>query len=138
MDRSLAAVAEKLAYEFGELRNSAVISVLSACVDEYPYDGPHFIEQAARARLMRLGRPQSGWPTIPARDSLDVSLHDSELADELELTARLMVATNESEHALGQEEVDRILGLSLCLPAIPRQAFPVQAKPRYQQLHGLA
>lgn len=55
MDLALAAVAEQLAGEFTDLRISAVVRVLTACVEEYPHDGPHFIEQAARAQLMRLG-----------------------------------------------------------------------------------
>ncbi len=42
--------------------------------------------------------------------NLDVSLHDGDLADELELTARLMVAANESDAPLSTAEVDRLLG----------------------------
>lgn len=44
-------------------------------------------------------------------DSLDVSLHDSELREEVELMALLMVAANESNRPLTQTEVDEILGV---------------------------
>lgn len=111
MDLGLAAVAESLAHEFGELRSSTVIRVVTDCVDEYPCCGPHFIEQAARARLTLAIPAQTRRTMHPARDSLDVSLHDSELADEVELTAVLMVAANESPSALAQEEIDEILGV---------------------------
>ena len=119
MDLALAAVAETLAYEFGHLQGSAVVRVLTDCADDFPYDGPHFIEQAARARLSRLEQPQAGWYSVPVRCSLDVSLHDDDLADEVELTARLMVAANEVEHALAQEEVDAILGVQSLLLTSP-------------------
>ncbi|MDX5450195.1 MAG: hypothetical protein LPK36_04155 [Actinomycetes bacterium] len=54
MELALAAVAEQLAYDFRELRYHAVVQVLTECVDEFPDDGVHFIEQAARARLALL------------------------------------------------------------------------------------
>lgn len=44
-------------------------------------------------------------------DALDVCLHDQELVDEVELTARLMIAANEAEDRLSTERVDRILGV---------------------------
>lgn len=128
MDLSLATVVETLAYEFGGLRIGTVVSVLSACVDEYPYDGPHFIEQAARARLSRLAQPRGRWSTMPGRDALDVSLHDSDLAAEVELTASLMVAANESSHELAREEVDRILGVRRDCPTVSRHTLPVQQR----------
>lgn len=46
-------------------------------------------------------------------DSLDVSLHDSALREEVELTAHLMVAANDSDVRLSQEKVDAVLGLAL-------------------------
>jgi hypothetical protein len=49
---------------------------------------------------------------MSADDSLNVSLHDGELADELELTERLTIATNESDGPLAPDEVDRILGVT--------------------------
>ena len=127
MDLSLATVVETLADEFGGLRISTVVSVLSACVDEFPYDGPHFIEQAARARLSQLAPPQRRC-TAPGRDALDVSLHDSDLAAEVELTTSLMVAANESASALAREEVDRILGVRPASPAVVRQTLPIQQR----------
>jgi hypothetical protein len=108
MDVGVARVAETLAYEFEDLRGGAVAAVLCECVDEHPYDGPHFIEQAARARLAVLRGPQCP-EQVARRDTLDVSLHDGELAEEVELTVRLIVAANDSDGALGQREIDDLL-----------------------------
>ncbi|HET8603029.1 MAG TPA: hypothetical protein VFM09_03815 [Marmoricola sp.] len=44
-------------------------------------------------------------------DPFDVSLEDGELMDEVELTASLIVAANQSERSLTAEEIDRILGV---------------------------
>ncbi len=49
--------------------------------------------------------------TLGMEDALDVSLHDSELADEVELTALLMVAVNDADGRLAPWEVDEILGV---------------------------
>jgi hypothetical protein len=49
---------------------------------------------------------------MSADDSLNVSLHDGDLADELELTVRLTIATNEADGRLAQDEIDRILGVT--------------------------
>ncbi len=58
--------------------------------------------------------------------NLDVSLHDDDLADEVEMTARLMVAANESDAPLGTEAVDRLLGVvPAALPRADRPATPV-------------
>ena len=54
MELALAAVAEQLTYDFQELHYHEVVQVLTDCVDQFPDDGVHFIEQAARARLARL------------------------------------------------------------------------------------
>lgn len=122
MDQALAAVAETLAHEFGELRSGAVVAVVSDCLEDYPYDGSHFIEQAARARLSLLRRPPGSWSPMSTGDSLDVSLHDAELAEEVELTTRLIVAANDSDRPLPLEEVDRLLGVKgPAAGAIPRQ-----------------
>lgn len=51
MDPTLAAVAEQLAAEFGDLQSRDVVRVVTECVDEFPEVGPHFVAQAARARL---------------------------------------------------------------------------------------
>ena len=59
----------------------------------------------------------------PEADCLDVQLHDGDLAAEVELTARLMVAANESENRLSPAELDRILGIARGAAArgVPRQ-----------------
>ena len=44
-------------------------------------------------------------------DPLDVSLHDSELHEEVDLTARLIIAANESTSVLTQRQIDEILGV---------------------------
>lgn len=126
MDPKLATVAEALAYEFAELCDGPARVVLATCVDEFPDQDQYFVEQAARARLTLLRQPPTSWET-PVRDFLDVSLHDGELAGEVELMTRLMVAANESKHALAQEEVDRILSEpgDLELQAVPHQRVPV-------------
>ncbi|HEX6875314.1 MAG TPA: hypothetical protein VF165_06620 [Nocardioidaceae bacterium] len=45
------------------------------------------------------------------RDALDVSLHDGELREEVELTIQLIVAVNESGRGLSPDEIDEILGI---------------------------
>jgi hypothetical protein len=45
-------------------------------------------------------------------DPFDVELEDPELLDEVGLTASLMVAANQSEGHLPQDEIDRLLGLA--------------------------
>lgn len=44
-------------------------------------------------------------------DRLDVSLEDTELRGEVELTVQLILAANDAECRLSRDEVDRILGL---------------------------
>lgn len=46
------------------------------------------------------------------RDAWDVSLEDPQRREEVELTAQLIVAANDSTTALSQSEIDRILGVS--------------------------
>ena len=112
MNMALAGVAETLAYEFAHLHSTAVVRVLVDCVDEFPNGGPHFVEQAARARLSRLPEPQVPWHRVSERSSLDVSLHDDDLADEVDLMVRLIVRANESDCTLAQEHIDEILGVT--------------------------
>jgi hypothetical protein len=52
-------------------------------------------------------------------DQLNVPLEDSELLAEVELTTNLIIAASESEATLGQEDIDRLLGVDR--PAIPEQ-----------------
>ena len=44
-------------------------------------------------------------------DQFDVSLEDSELMGEVEMTTNLIIAASESEARLTPEEIDQILGL---------------------------
>jgi len=44
-------------------------------------------------------------------DPLDVDLEDAELLGEVEMTAALIVAANQSDAHLSDEEIDEILGL---------------------------
>jgi hypothetical protein len=50
-------------------------------------------------------------------DPFDVRLQDDELLDEVELTANLIVAANQSEAHLSDTEIDQLLGV---LPPSPR------------------
>ena len=45
-------------------------------------------------------------------DPFDVELEDPELLNEVDLTASLMVAANQSDGPLTADEIDRLLGLS--------------------------
>jgi len=45
-------------------------------------------------------------------DQLDVPLEDAELLAEVELTTNLIIAASESQAALPQREIDRLLGLA--------------------------
>ena len=62
-------------------------------------------------------------------DQLDVTLEDGDLLAEVELTARLMVATNASDHVLSPQEIDRVLGVERPA-AIPSQARVAARRPR--------
>ena len=44
-------------------------------------------------------------------DPFDVHLEDDELLDEVELTANLIVAANQSDAPMSLAEIDRILGV---------------------------
>jgi len=44
-------------------------------------------------------------------DPFDVRLEDDELLDEVELTANLIVAANQSESRMSASEIDEILGV---------------------------
>ncbi len=45
-------------------------------------------------------------------DPLDVHLEDGELLDEVEMTASLIVAANQSDAPLSESEIDRVLGVA--------------------------
>jgi hypothetical protein len=130
MDLSVASVAEKLSRQFAEVRIDRVISVLTDCAGEHPHADSFFIEQAARARLLRLVQPWRDGSRAAGEDALDVSLHDFELAVEVELTARLMVAANGSDQPLAEEDVDRILEVPERERMLPGSVVPSQRTAR--------
>ena len=45
-------------------------------------------------------------------DQLDVTLEDSDLLGEVELTTNLIIAASEADEHLDQAEIDRILGVA--------------------------
>ena len=51
-------------------------------------------------------------------DPFDVRLQDDELLDEVELTANLIVAANQSDAHMSTSEIDQILGVR---PPKPRE-----------------
>jgi len=51
MDFERIAVAEKLAAEFPHQSSTTILSVVTGCVEEFPYDDGMFVEEAARAHL---------------------------------------------------------------------------------------
>ena len=51
-------------------------------------------------------------------DPLNVRLEDDELLDEVELTANLIVAANQSEAHMSVSEIDQILGV---VPSLPQR-----------------
>jgi hypothetical protein len=44
-------------------------------------------------------------------DQFDISLTDSDLLTEVEMTTNLIIAASEADGPLSQEEIDRILGI---------------------------
>ena len=44
-------------------------------------------------------------------DQFDISLEDSDLLGEVELTTNLIIAASESDDHLSDDEIDRILGV---------------------------
>jgi hypothetical protein len=52
-------------------------------------------------------------------DPFDVRLEDTELLDEVELTANLIVAANSSSDHMSPTDIDRILGI---VPPVRRSA----------------
>ena len=67
-------------------------------------------------------------------DPFDVRLEDTELLDEVELTANLIVAANQSVEHMSAAEIDQILGIVLPLPATAsepiRRVSSRDARPR--------
>lgn len=56
------------------------------------------------------------------KDQPGVTVHDSQVVEEIELMTKLIVATSHSDHRLSQAEIDQILGLA---PVIPRARQPL-------------
>lgn len=109
MDVAMMAVAERLAAEFHELPNSTVIRVLTDCADAFPNDEAQVVEQAVRERLGVARRAVD--QVAGGHEAVGLSLHEHERGEEVELTALLIVAANESPEPLSQEQVDRALGV---------------------------
>ena len=55
-------------------------------------------------------RGRGGAPTV--HDQFDVTLEDSDLLGEVELTTNLIIAASEADEHLDQAEIDRILGVA--------------------------
>jgi hypothetical protein len=56
--------------------------------------------------------PEGAW----VHDQFDVSLEDSDLLGEVELTTNLIIAASESDGDLTQEQIDAILGVKPVKP----------------------
>ncbi|WP_109507751.1 hypothetical protein [Nocardioides speluncae] len=56
-------------------------------------------------------------------DQFDVTLEDSDLLIEVELTTNLIIAASESDGVLSTEEIDRILGV---VPVTAAAETPVE------------
>jgi hypothetical protein len=54
---------------------------------------------------------------VAVPDQFDVSLEDSDLLVEVELTTNLIIAASESDTPLDQEQIDQLLGI----PRVPEQ-----------------
>ena len=50
--------------------------------------------------------------TATVHDQFDVTLEDSDLLGEVELTTNLIIAASEADEHLDQAEIDRILGVA--------------------------
>jgi hypothetical protein len=57
----------------------------------------------------RPGSTHAGRPQV--HDQFDISLEDSDLLGEVELTTNLIIAASESDEHLSIDEIDRILGV---------------------------
>jgi hypothetical protein len=54
-------------------------------------------------------------------DQLDITVHDSEVLDEIEIMTRLIIATSDTDAPLSQSRIDELLGL---IPTVPRPRQP--------------
>ena len=60
-------------------------------------------------------------------DQFNVPLEDAELLAEVELSANLIIAGNQSDGPLPRGEVDRILGVTPCRPSGRRRSVSRRA-----------
>jgi len=65
----------------------------------------------ARVQTLKSIQAELGEGDLEQVDPFDVRLEDDELLDEVELTANLIVAANQSEAPLSVTEIDEILGV---------------------------
>ena len=56
-------------------------------------------------------------------DQFDISLEDSDLLTEVELTTNLIIAASESDGPLSEDEIDKILGIGPVPPAPRAPSF---------------
>lgn len=64
-----------------------------------------------RARLREEGVPGMRMRSDEVHDQFDVTLEDSDLLGEVELTTSLIIAASESDDHLSADEIDQILGV---------------------------
>lgn len=57
-------------------------------------------------------------------DPLDVDLEDPELLGEVELTAALIVAANQTNQQLSAAEIDAVLGIAVAPETVPPSEAP--------------
>ena len=68
--------------------------------------------QDPRAPLtLEEGNPREGLRSDEVPDQFDVSLEDSDLLGEVELTTNLIIAASESDDRLSDDQIDEILGV---------------------------
>jgi hypothetical protein len=65
--------------------------------------------RATHTGPMRTDRTRMG--VMDVQDQFDVSLEDSDLLGEVELTTNLIIAASESDEHLSVDEIDKILGV---------------------------
>jgi len=60
---------------------------------------------------MRRSATRTGSGSDEVHDQFDISLEDSDLLGEVELTTSLIIAASETDGRLSLDEIDRILGV---------------------------
>lgn len=98
-------IGARLSQRRGRLSNPSELlqaAMINQCHDCLHCRGPHVGNAASSCRESGMGQRED-------RDALSVPLEDSELLEELELLARLMIAANHSEGPLCQTALDGLL-----------------------------